>query len=63
MRKLQLRLTTTPTLHVKVANGTTIQSEGRTDSIPLKEQGNTVVTNFYIITLVGCDIVLEWNGC
>jgi hypothetical protein len=62
VRKLHLRLTTTPTLHVKVANGATIQSELRTDSILLKVQGNTIVTNFYIITLGGCDIVLgvEW---
>jgi hypothetical protein len=37
-------------------------SGGRCQSIALKLQGNTFITNFYILTLGGCDVVLgiEW---
>jgi hypothetical protein len=63
VRKLHLRLTTTPTLHVKVANGATIQSELRTDSILLKVQGNTIVTNFILLHWVVVTLCWEWNGC
>lgn len=45
-----------------VANGSKIQSEGTCNSITLKVQHNTIITNFYFITLRSYDIVLgvEW---
>jgi hypothetical protein len=43
---------------VKVANGTKIQSASRCNSLCINVQGATITSEFYVITLEGCDIVL-----
>lgn len=58
LRKVQLSMISTPTLQMKVANGAKIQSEGKCTSVPFKVQGNTILTDFYVISLGGCDVVL-----
>lgn len=62
LRKVSLCVSHTVKLQVKVANGATIQSDGQCSSVSLKVQGNTITTNFYLLTLGGCDVVLgvEW---
>jgi hypothetical protein len=45
-------------MQVKVANGDTIQSQGRCKDVFLKVQGTILTKEFYILTLGGCDIVL-----
>jgi hypothetical protein len=47
-----------PQLQVKVANGTKIQSAGWCNSLFIKVQGVTITSEFYVITLGGCNIVL-----
>lgn len=59
----KVRLNVVPTrLHVIVANGAKIPFEGCCHSVPFRLQGHSIVTNFYLLTLGGCDIVLgvEW---
>lgn len=58
LKTAQLKLISTPTLKVQVANGATIQSEGRCSSVPIKVQGNLILTDLYVIPLGGCDVVL-----
>lgn len=58
LRKIQLQVTSTEGLSVKIANGQTIQSEGSCDGIALHIQGNSYMTYFYILTLGGCNVVL-----
>jgi hypothetical protein len=58
LSKVQLQVTPTPLLHVKIANKTSIQSCGQVTSISLRIQSHSIVTNFYLIFLGGCDIVL-----
>jgi hypothetical protein len=60
--KVQLPLTSTPFLRVKIADGTTVQSLGKVSSVTLKVQGHSISTSFYLIALGGYDMVLgvEW---
>jgi hypothetical protein len=60
--KIPLLVVPTPKLHVKVANGAKVMSGGRCQSVALRLQFNTFITNFYILTLKGYDVVLgiEW---
>jgi hypothetical protein len=62
LHKVQLPLTFTPLLCVKIADGTTVQSLGKVSSITVKIQGLSISTSFYLIGLGGCDMVLgvEW---
>lgn len=62
LQKIPLLVAPTPTLQVKVANGAKLLSGGRCHSVALKLQGNTFITNFYVLTLGGCDVVLgiDW---
>jgi hypothetical protein len=62
LHKVQLPLTSTPFLRVKIADGTTVQSLGKLSSVTLKVQGYSISTTFYLIVLGGCDMVLgvEW---
>ncbi|KAJ0093889.1 hypothetical protein Patl1_27117 [Pistacia atlantica] len=49
-------------LSVKVANEQAVHSEGNCAEVPLHMQGNLYTTDFSILTLRGCDIVLgiQW---
>jgi hypothetical protein len=62
LHKVQLQITATPLLRVKIANGTTVQSMGKVTSVTFKVQGYSFSTNFYLIALGGCDMVLgvDW---
>jgi hypothetical protein len=62
LSKLQLTVTSTPLLWVKIADSTSIQSYGKTDMVSLKVQGHSISASFYVICLGGCDIVpgVEW---
>lgn len=62
LSKLQLTITSTPLLWVKIADGTSIQIYGKTDMVSLKVQGHSISASFYVICFGGCDIVLgvEW---
>jgi hypothetical protein len=42
---------------VKVANGLLMSSEGTCPAVSIRVQGNTFCTEFYILTLGGCDLV------
>lgn len=60
--RVQLWVTSTPLLHVKIANGDSIICLGKVEVVSLKVQGHSILTDFYIIALGGCDIVLgvQW---
>lgn len=45
-------------LSVKVANGEVISSNEYCDGVKLKLQGCQFETSFYVLPLVGCDVVL-----
>jgi hypothetical protein len=57
LHKVQLPLTSTPFLRVKIADGTTVQSLRKVSSVTLKVQGHSISTSFYLIALLGYDIV------
>jgi hypothetical protein len=50
------------TLNVRIVNGATVVSEGVCQFVSLKIQGHHFSTNFYLIPLGGCDVVLgvDW---
>lgn len=56
--KAGLTLQPTKTIKVKIANGESIFCEGRCDQVALRVQGHTFTTEFYALTLGGCDIIL-----
>jgi hypothetical protein len=58
LTQVQLHITSTPLLQVKIADGTTIQSCGKVAFVTLKVQNHSISTSFYLIALGGCDIVL-----
>jgi hypothetical protein len=62
LHKVQLPLTSTPLLRVKIADGTSVQSLGKLSPVTLKVQGYSISTTFHLIALGGCDMVLgvEW---
>jgi hypothetical protein len=48
-------------LHVRVANGANILSEGKCNFVSLKMQGMIITANFYLLPLAGCDVHgVEW---
>ncbi|KAA8517141.1 hypothetical protein F0562_017434 [Nyssa sinensis] len=61
-QRAHLQSQSTAGLLVRVANGDTMFSTGKCEDIQLHMQGNTYHTDFYILTLGGCDIVLgvQW---
>jgi hypothetical protein len=62
VKKTQLSILSHTRITVKVANGDTIQSEGQCSDVSLKVQGVILTTEFYILSLGGCDMVLgvQW---
>jgi len=60
--KVPLSLEPTNRLQVNIADGTTIPCSGMASSVSLRIQGHTILSNFYLIPLGGCDVVLgvEW---
>jgi hypothetical protein len=60
--KVPLPLDPSPMLQVHIADGTSIQCFGLASSVSLRVQGHNIITNFYVISLGGCDVVLgvEW---
>uniref|UniRef100_A0A6N2JVX6 Chromo domain-containing protein n=1 Tax=Salix viminalis TaxID=40686 RepID=A0A6N2JVX6_SALVM len=58
-QRARLQSKSTEGLQVKVANGDILLSEGKCSNIPFIMQGHTYHTDFYIITLGGCDVVLS----
>jgi hypothetical protein len=56
VKKTQLSILSHTRITVKVANGDTIQSEGQCSDVSLKVQGVILTTEFYILSLGGCDI-------
>lgn len=62
LQKTQLPLTSQAQLSVKIANGQTLFSAGHCTNVSLQIQGNTYLSDFYILTLGWCDLVLgiEW---
>jgi hypothetical protein len=58
VKKIQLPILSYNRIQVKVANGDTIQSEGQCSDVSLKVQGVVLTTEFYILMLGGCDMVL-----
>lgn len=59
LAKVNLPVTSTPLLQVKIANGDNIQCFGQVTVVSLKVQGHPILVEFYLISLVGCDMVLE----
>jgi hypothetical protein len=61
LTKVSLRVTSTstPSLQVKIANGDSLTSFGKVDVVTLRIQGLSFNTDFYLISLSGCDVVLE----
>jgi hypothetical protein len=45
-------------IKVTVANGEEMLSEGKCTYVCLKLQGNTFCSEFFVLTLGGCDVVL-----
>lgn len=62
LSKICLTVQPTPQLQVKIADGSFIQSCGQVLSVSLKVQGHLLTTDFFLISLGGCDVVLgvEW---
>jgi hypothetical protein len=62
VRKTKLQCLVEEIIIVKVANGEVITSEGKCSVVAMKIQGNIFSTEFYFLTLGGCDIVLgvQW---
>jgi hypothetical protein len=62
LSKILLTIQPTPRLHVKIADGSSIQSCGQVLSVSLKVQGHLITTDFFLISLGGCDVVLgvDW---
>jgi len=61
-QRAHLHLQSTTGLLVRVANGDSLCSTGKCVDITFHIQGNTYHTDFYVLTLGGCDIVLgvQW---
>jgi hypothetical protein len=59
MTKVSLQVTSTPSLQMKIANGDSLTSFGKVDVVTLRIQGLSFNTDFYLISLSGCDVVLE----
>jgi hypothetical protein len=55
VKEIDLQIISYNKIQVKVANGDTIQSEGKCNVVSLKGQGTIITTKFYICTLGGCD--------
>jgi hypothetical protein len=53
LSKLQLPVTSAPLLRVKIADGTSIPSYGKTNMVSLKVQGHSISASFYVISLGG----------
>jgi hypothetical protein len=49
-------------LKVRVANGDTLSSSGRCPSVTIRVQGTSITSEFFLLSLEGCDVVLgvEW---
>jgi len=49
-------------LRVRVANGDMVSSSGKCNGVTLHVQGTAITTDFYLLSLGGCDVVLgiEW---
>jgi len=58
LRRAHLPVDVGVTLKVRVANGATVASEGLCHSVSLKLQSHSFITDFYLIPLAGCDMVL-----
>ncbi|KAJ0079625.1 hypothetical protein Patl1_22875 [Pistacia atlantica] len=60
--RVHLQSQSTIGLLVRVANGDTLFSTSKCEDIQFHMQGNTFHTDFYVLTLGGCDIVLgvQW---
>jgi hypothetical protein len=58
LKKIHVGVLQNQQLQVKIANGAKIWSEGRCNSLSIKVQGTTITSDFYVLTLGGCDIVL-----
>jgi hypothetical protein len=58
LRRAPLSVAVGVTLKVRVANGATVESEGLCQSVSLTLQGHSFTTDFYLIPLAGCDVVL-----
>jgi hypothetical protein len=58
LAKVNLPVLSTPMLQVKIANGDTIQCFGPVTVTFLKVQGHPIQVKFYLISLIGCDMVL-----
>lgn len=59
VKKARMLMVTTEKITVKVANGDKLQSEGKCTPVTVKVQGKKLSTNFYVLTLGGCDMVLR----
>jgi hypothetical protein len=59
LAKVNLSVTFTLLLQVKIANGDTTQCFGRVTTLSLKVQGHPILAEFYLISLRGCDMVLR----
>jgi hypothetical protein len=62
LSKIRLTVQPTPQLHVKIADGSSIQSCGQVLFVSLKVQGHLITTDFFLISLGRCDVVIgvEW---
>jgi hypothetical protein len=58
LSKIRLTVQPTPRLQVKIADRSSIQSCGQVLSVSLKVQGHLITTDFFLISLGGCDVVL-----
>lgn len=60
--KAKLPKLSSEVIGVKVANGQLMTSEGKCPAMSMKVQGNNFCTEFYVLTLGGCDLVLgiQW---
>lgn len=61
-KKAGLKIGNDQLIEVRVANGDRMSSEGMEEGLDLKVQGNQFVTDFFLLPLGGCDVVLgmQW---
>jgi hypothetical protein len=50
-------------IKVTMANGEEMLSEGKCTDVCLKLQGNTLCSEFFVLALGGCDVVLGVQWC
>jgi hypothetical protein len=62
LTKVPLRVTSSPSLKMKIDNGDSLTIFGKVDAVTLRIQVLFFSTDFYLISLGGCDVVLrvEW---